>query len=99
MTVPPGQEGELPLCYAKYLLEKRYVYIDAENGESLTNIERSKDPLETSMLLVDFNLAEHLGPETSVTKIYRMVSCVSILIRKLPDSLLPGNTSFYCTSC
>ena len=38
------------------------------------------------MLLVDFNLAEHLGPEISVKQIYRTVSCVSILIRKLPDA-------------
>jgi len=38
------------------------------------------------MLLVDFNLAEHLGPETSVKRIHRTVSCVSILIRELPDS-------------
>ena len=30
-----GQEAEtngLPLCYAKYLLRKRYVYIEAEIG-------------------------------------------------------------------
>jgi len=38
------------------------------------------------MLLVDFNVAEHLEPETSVKQIHRTVSCVSILIRKLPDS-------------
>jgi hypothetical protein len=37
------------------------------------------------MLLVDFNLAEHLEPETSVKKqIERTVSCVPIVIRKLP---------------
>ena len=38
------------------------------------------------MLLVDFNLAGHLGPETNVKRINRTVSCVSILIRELPDS-------------
>jgi hypothetical protein len=35
VSVPPGQEAEtngLPLCYAKYLLRKRYVYIEAEIG-------------------------------------------------------------------
>jgi hypothetical protein len=33
LSVLPGQEVEtngLPLCYAKYLLGKRYVYIEAE---------------------------------------------------------------------
>jgi hypothetical protein len=38
------------------------------------------------MLLVDFNLAEHLEPEASGKHIDRTVSCVSTLIRKLPDS-------------
>ena len=39
------------------------------------------------MLLVDFNLAEHLEPEADVkVQIHRTVSCVSTLIRKLPDS-------------
>ncbi len=38
------------------------------------------------MLLVDFNLAEHLGPEASGKHIDRTVSCVSTLIPKLPDS-------------
>jgi hypothetical protein len=49
-------------------------------------IGRSKNPLETSMLLVDFNLAEHLEPETSVKNpdIKRTVSWVPIVIRKLP---------------
>jgi len=54
------------------------------------------------MLLVDFNLAEHLEPEANVKEkqIVRTVSCVPTLVRKLPSlSLLPGNTSFYCTSC
>jgi hypothetical protein len=35
LSVPPLQEGEtreLPLCYAKYILGKRYVYIEAEIG-------------------------------------------------------------------
>jgi hypothetical protein len=35
VSVPPGQEAKtngLPLCYAKYLLEERYVYIEAEIG-------------------------------------------------------------------
>ena len=40
------------------------------------------------MLLVDFNLAEELGPEASMKQnlIDRTVSCVSTLIHKLPDS-------------
>jgi len=40
------------------------------------------------MLLVDFNLAEHLDPKANVKgeRIDRTVSCVSILIRKLADS-------------
>ncbi|KAI0270149.1 hypothetical protein BGY98DRAFT_1133166, partial [Russula aff. rugulosa BPL654] len=87
VTVLPRQEVEtngLPLCYVKYLM-----------GDS-------NDPLKTSMLLVDFNLAEHLEPEANVKEkqIHRTVSCVPTLVRKLPSlSLLPGNTSFYCTSC
>jgi hypothetical protein len=38
------------------------------------------------MLLVDFNLAEHLQSEKSVKErqIDRVVSCVPIVIRKLP---------------
>jgi hypothetical protein len=35
LSVPPLQEREtreLPLCYAKYILGKRYVYIQAEIG-------------------------------------------------------------------
>ena len=35
VSVPPEQKAEtngLPLCYAKYLLGKRYVYIEAEIG-------------------------------------------------------------------
>jgi hypothetical protein len=35
VSVLPEQEAEsngLPLCYAKYLLKKRYVYIEAEIG-------------------------------------------------------------------
>jgi hypothetical protein len=87
VSVPPGQEAKtngLPLRYAKYLLEERYVYIEAEIGQSLTKIGRSDNPLETSMLLVDFNIAEHLGPETRVKQIDQMVSWVSTLIRNLP---------------
>jgi hypothetical protein len=35
VSVPPGQEAVtngLPLCYAKYLLGMRYVYIEVEIG-------------------------------------------------------------------
>jgi hypothetical protein len=45
-------------------------------------IGRSSNPLETSMLLVDFNLAEHLDPDKK-TQMYRTVSWVPIVIRML----------------
>jgi hypothetical protein len=49
------------------------------------------------MLLVDFNLAEHLKPDANVkgVPIERTVSCVSILIRKLPDSYCYQGTPLF----
>ncbi|KAI0278002.1 hypothetical protein BGY98DRAFT_1078782 [Russula aff. rugulosa BPL654] len=56
VSVPPGQEAE---TNGLPLCYAKYL------------LRKSDNPLETSMLLVDFNLAERLGPETSVKQIHR----------------------------
>ncbi|KAI0283320.1 hypothetical protein BGY98DRAFT_720026 [Russula aff. rugulosa BPL654] len=56
VSVPPGQEAE---TNGLPLCYAKYL------------LGKSDNPLETSMLLVDFNVAEHLEPETSVKQIHR----------------------------
>ncbi|KAH9975771.1 hypothetical protein BGW80DRAFT_1294488, partial [Lactifluus volemus] len=56
---------------------------------------KSDKPQETSLLLVDFNLAEHLGSKTGSERIGRTVSCISILIHTLAHSHFHQGTPIF----
>jgi hypothetical protein len=76
------------------------MYRDAKIALLLTKVRQNANPQETSLLLVDFNMAEDLDDKAGDKRGERTVSRVPIFIRKLPSlPFLPGNTCFHCSSC